>query len=41
MPVVTLLKAKDNQKPVKIWTDEIEYDALNQLRNVASLPFIF
>lgn len=41
MPVVTLLKAKGNQKPVKIWTDEIEYDALNQLRNVASLPFIF
>lgn len=41
MPVVTLLKAKEKQKPVKIWTDEIEHEALNQLRNVASLPFIF
>ncbi|GAC16624.1 RtcB family protein [Aliiglaciecola lipolytica] len=41
MPVVTLLSAKDNQKPVKIWTDEVEHEALAQMRRVASLPFIF
>jgi tRNA-splicing ligase RtcB len=41
MPVVTLLKAKDNQKPVKIWTDEVEHEALAQMRRVASLPFIY
>lgn len=41
MPVVTLLKAKNNQKPVKIWTDEIDHEALAQMRRVASLPFIF
>ena len=41
MPVVTLLTAKGNQKPVKIWTDEVDHGALAQMRNVASLPFIF
>lgn len=41
MPVVTLLQAKENQKPVKIWTDEVEHEALAQMRRVASLPFIF
>ncbi|MDO6694545.1 RtcB family protein [Aliiglaciecola sp. 3_MG-2023] len=41
MPVVTLLAAKENQKPVKIWTDEVEHEALAQMRRVASLPFIF
>ncbi len=41
MPVVTLLTAKDKQKPVKIWTDEVEHEALAQMRRVASLPFIY
>lgn len=41
MPVVTLLKANEQQKPVKIWTDDIEHEALQQLKNVASLPFVF
>lgn len=41
MPVVTLLSAKGNQKPVKIWTDEVEHEALAQMRRVASLPFIY
>ena len=41
MPVVTLLTAKENQKPVKIWTDEVGHEALAQMRRVASLPFIF
>lgn len=30
----------DTQKPIKIWTEDIEDSALKQLRNVASLPFI-
>ncbi|KEQ16240.1 RtcB family protein [Endozoicomonas numazuensis] len=41
MPVVTLLAAKDQQKPVKIWTDEVQHEALAQMRRVASLPFIY
>ena len=30
----------DTRVPVKIWTDNIEEEALQQLRNTASLPFI-
>lgn len=30
----------DNSSPIKIWTNDIEESALNQLRNVAKLPFI-
>ncbi len=41
MPVVTQLYARNQQKPVKIWTDEIEPQALEQMRRVASLPFIY
>lgn len=41
MPVVTLLQAKEQQKPVKIWTDEVDHEALSQMRRVASLPFIY
>ncbi len=35
--------AEQNRKPIKLWTDgvPVEHEALNQLRNVASLPFIF
>ena len=40
MPVVTLLKADQNNKPVKIWTDDVAPEALEQMRRVASLPFI-
>lgn len=34
---------EQNRKPIKMWTDgvPVEHEALNQLRNVASLPFIF
>ena len=41
MPVLTVLKEKGQQKPVKIWTQDIGHEALTQLRNVASLPFVF
>lgn len=30
----------DTPVPVHIWTDEIEQQAMNQLRNIASLPFV-
>jgi len=29
------------KKPIKIWTQDIEDEALQQLKNVANLPFIF
>ncbi|MGH9366979.1 MAG: RtcB family protein [Thermoanaerobaculia bacterium] len=38
MPVETTLNAR---VPVKIWTDRIEAEALQQLKNTASLPFVF
>src|SRR5262245_5509583 len=38
MPVETVLNAR---VPVKIWTDTIEQQAMEQLRNTASLPFVF
>ena len=35
--------AEQDRKPIKAWVDgvELENEALNQLRNVASMPFIF
>src|SRR5512140_14934 len=39
MPIQTTIT--DTPVPVKIWTDEIEPDAARQLRNTASLPFVF
>lgn len=39
MPVMTTFKDED-AAPVKIWTDEIEVSAMDQLRNTARLPFI-
>ena len=35
--------AEQGRRPIKAWTDGVELDinALNQLRNTASLPFIF
>src|SRR6185369_11267870 len=38
MPVQTILNAR---VPVKVWTDQIEPEAMRQLRNTASLPFVF
>jgi len=31
----------ENKFPVKIWTDKVESKALDQLRNIANLPFIY
>jgi tRNA-splicing ligase RtcB len=38
MPVGTVLNAR---VPVKVWTDQIEDAAATQLKNTASLPFVF
>jgi tRNA-splicing ligase RtcB len=38
MPVETILNAR---VPVKVWTDQIEAGAMAQLKNTASLPFVF
>src|SRR6476660_7416831 len=38
MPIQTVLNAR---VPVKVWTDQIEPEALRQLKNTASLPFVF
>jgi tRNA-splicing ligase RtcB len=39
MPIQTVID--DTPVPVKIWTDQIEEGAKLQLRNAASLPFVF
>jgi tRNA-splicing ligase RtcB (3'-phosphate/5'-hydroxy nucleic acid ligase) len=31
---------EDNARPIKIWTNHVEDPALNQLKNIARLPFI-
>ena len=31
----------DTKHPVKLWCDDIESEAMEQIRNVAKLPFIF
>lgn len=38
MPIQTVLNAR---VPVKVWTDQIEPAAMEQLKNTASLPFVF
>jgi RNA-splicing ligase RtcB len=38
MPIETTLNAR---VPVKVWTDRIELAAMQQLKNTASLPFVF
>ena len=38
MPIETVLNAR---VPVKVWTDRIEPEAIAQLKNTASLPFVF
>src|SRR6201989_3089776 len=39
MPIQTLIE--DTPVPVKIWTDEVEELAKRQLRNTATLPFVY
>ena len=42
MPIITVYSPKENlQPPVNVWTDEIDAKAAIQLRNTASLPFIY
>lgn len=36
MQVIT----EEGSRPIKIWTDDIEQEALEQLKNIAKLPFI-
>src|SRR5271166_5386632 len=38
MPIKKILNAR---VPVKIWADQVEAAALEQLKNIASLPFVF
>ena len=38
MPIEMTLNAR---VPVKVWTDRIEPEAIEQLKNTASLPFVF
>src|SRR5713226_9862723 len=38
MPIETVINAR---VPVKVWTDSIEPQAIEQLKNTASLPFVF
>src|SRR6059058_1317812 len=39
MPIAKVLD--EGAHPVKIWTDDVEPEAEQQLRNIAGLPFIF
>ena len=39
MPIMKVLD--DGRVPVKIWTDDVEPEAEQQLRNIAALPFVF
>ena len=39
MPVALTFKTEHNA-PVKVWTNDVEEEALGQLRNLATLPFI-
>src|SRR3977135_402223 len=38
MPIQTILNAR---VPVKVWTDRLDPGAMAQLKNTASLPFVF
>ena len=40
MPIDQIHKWTSSKVPVKIWTDDIEPEALQQLRNLSTLPFI-
>lgn len=41
MPVQCIVTLEDLKVPVKIWTKDFDINALGQLQNVASLPFVF
>ena len=30
-----------NDRPVKIWTDDVEESAMQQIKNLCTLPFLF
>lgn len=38
MPIKQILEAR---VPIKIWTDDVEPEAVQQLKNTAALPFVF
>jgi tRNA-splicing ligase RtcB len=40
MPIKHVEKRQNQTVPVKIWTDEYDHNSLNQLCNIAQLPFI-
>src|SRR6187431_1763783 len=39
MPV--RIQLEESRVPVKVWTEEVQPEALRQLANTASLPFVF
>src|SRR5690606_7788173 len=45
MSIMTIKKIlaphKDQKLPVKIWTDDVDYETQAQLSRVANLPFVF
>ena len=40
MPITQIL-SEDVLVPVKVWTNDIDLISIQQLRNVAKLPFVF
>lgn len=40
MPVEQVINSRE-RIPVKIWTRQVESAALDQLKNIANLPFVF
>src|SRR3989304_4642507 len=40
MPVEQVINSRE-RIPVKIWTGQVESAALDQLKNIANLPFVF
>ena len=41
MTIKQVLYRQNQKVPVKIWTDDVDYKSLDQLSNIATLPFIF
>lgn len=39
MPILKVLETE--RVPVKIWSEEVETEALEQLKNTARLPFVY
>jgi tRNA-splicing ligase RtcB len=40
MPISLIRKWPNSRVPVKVWTEDIEQEALDQLQNISQLPFI-